>query len=173
MWSTTLFSWTTIPSLKDSKEWILVLKQWLNMIYGVIALMYDSMPCSCRAKDWLFPLPAYSCKALHRAERRTVLQCARPTRGRWPIAHRSRRHDLARHRCSGYSPTGRVECPRHHNSYRYSGTVNTVSLCDFRGALHHANNELLTLLFLKSTKLKMSCTLSCFIPIAKDNKPAV
>lgn len=34
------------------------------------------MPCSCRTKDWLFPLPAYSCKALHRAEQDPGAPCS-------------------------------------------------------------------------------------------------
>lgn len=81
-----------------------------------------------------------SCRA---ESQRTILQCTRPMHGKWPTAHRSHRHDLAR----GYWPTGRDKCPLRHSSCTYSGRVNAVSVCDFRGALQHANNDLSTLLF--------------------------
>lgn len=118
------------------------------MIYGVIVFQVLSM------QNQGLPIPHTSLlqgTPSHRLEsQHTMLQCTRPTRGRWPTAHRSHRHDLAR----GYWPTGRDECPLCHDSCMYSGTVNTVSVCEFRGAFAMLIMTFLHLFFWKALNRK-------------------
>lgn len=39
-------------------------------------MMYNSRSCPCGSKDGLFPLPASSCKVLHRAEQDPSVPCS-------------------------------------------------------------------------------------------------